>query len=160
MALGSDTSVWWLFKHVLKYFVNVFWIKCTSSDILNICFDSWGYGILCDFYSSDTLGAVGLYVISTGIWFSFLENFDWLSRFALSELFVLSIFSFRSLALKPFSINLLLYFLTHFEVLLRLRKCVLTLFRMEGEGSKRSPYQFFPCNFCKHRKKPLKLYDF
>ena len=144
MALGSDTSVWWLFKHVLKYFVNVFWIKCTSSDILNICFDSWGYGILCDFYSSNTFGAVGLHLITTGIWFSFLKNFHWLSRFALSKLFALSIFSFRSLALKPFSINLWHCFLTLFEVLLRLIKCVLALFRMEGEGSKRSPLPVFP----------------
>ena len=28
---------------------------------------------------------------------------------------------------------------------------VLTLFRMGGEGGKKAPYQFFPCNFCKRK---------
>ena len=38
---------------------------------------------------------------------------------------------------------------------------VLTLFRMgRGRGPKRSPCQFFPCNFYKHRNQPSKLSDF
>ena len=29
-----------------------------------------------------------------------------------------------------------------------------------GEGAKRSPHQFFPCNFYKHRNETPKLCDF